>query len=32
MKQAKEFAGDEEELVDDIGCNLWKLMEELKRF
>lgn len=30
--QAKKFPGDEIELVDCIGCNLWKLIEELKMY
>lgn len=30
--QAKKFPGDENELVDSIGCNLWKLIEELKMY
>lgn len=32
IEQAKKFPGDERELVDRIGCNLWKLMEELKMY
>ena len=32
IEQAKIFASDEEDLVDNIGCNLWKLMEELKSY
>lgn len=28
--QAKKFPSSENELVDNIGCNLWKLIEELK--
>jgi hypothetical protein len=32
IEQAKKFPGDENELVDNIGCNLWKLMEELKKY
>lgn len=28
----KKFAVDEEDLIDNIGCNLWKLMEELKQY
>lgn len=32
VEQAKIFASDEEDLVDNIGCNLWKLMEELKSY
>ena len=30
--QAKKFSDDEYELVDSIGCNLWRLIEELKRY
>jgi hypothetical protein len=30
--QAQKFPGDEIELVDGIGCNLWKLIEELKMY
>ena len=30
--QAKKFPDDEYELVDSIGCNLWRLIEELKRY
>lgn len=30
--QAKKFPCDEEELVDSIGCNLWRLIEELKKY
>ena len=32
VKQAKKFSDDENELVDKIGCNLWKLIEELKMY
>ncbi len=32
IKQAKQFASDEEALINDIGCNLWKLMMELKTY
>ena len=32
IEQAKKYASNEEELVDNIGCNLWKLMEELKKY
>ncbi len=32
VEQAKKFPGDEKELIDNIGCNLWKLMEELKMY
>lgn len=30
VEQAKIFPSDENELVDNIGCNLWRLIEELK--
>lgn len=30
--QAKKFPDDEYELVDSIGCNLWRLIEELKMY
>lgn len=30
VEQAKMFPSDEKELVDNIGCNLWKMIEELK--
>ncbi len=30
--QAKKFPDDEYELVDSIGCNLWRLIEELKNY
>lgn len=30
--QAKKFPDDENELVDSIGCNLWRLIEELKMY
>ena len=32
VEQAKKFSGNESELVDNIGCNLWEMMEELKRY
>ncbi len=32
VEQAKKFSGNESELVDNIGCNLWKMMEALKRY
>lgn len=32
IEQAKKFASNEDELIDNIGCNLWKLMEELKKY
>lgn len=31
INQAKGFASEEYDLVDRIGCNLWKLMEKLKK-
>lgn len=30
--QAKKFPDDEYKLVDSIGCNLWRLIEELKNY
>lgn len=30
--QAKKFPCDENELVNSIGCNLWKLIEDLKKY
>ena len=30
--RAKKFPDDEYELVDSIGCNLWRLIEELKNY
>ena len=32
VNQAKGFASKEDELIDNIGCNLWKLIEELKKY
>ena len=32
IEEAKKYASNEEELIDNIGCNLWKLMEELKKY
>ncbi len=32
INQAKGFASEEYDLVDRIGCNLWKLMEKLKQY
>jgi hypothetical protein len=31
-QRAKEFASDETELVDSIGCNIWKLLEAMKNY
>lgn len=32
IARAKEFASDETELVDSIGCNIWKLLEAMKNY
>lgn len=32
VSQAKKFPEDEYELIEHIGCNLWKLVEELKAY
>ncbi len=32
IARAKEFASDETELVDSIGCNIWKLLEAMKKY
>lgn len=32
MERAKTFASDELELVDNIGCNIWKLIEAMKNY
>lgn len=32
IERAKEFASEEQELVDNIGCNVWKLIEAMKRY
>lgn len=32
VERAKDFASEEERLIDDIGCNLWKLIEDMKVF
>lgn len=32
VEQAKLFASEEKDLIDNIGCNLWKLIEELKMY
>ncbi|MCM1569517.1 MAG: RloB family protein [Roseburia sp.] len=31
-ERAKSFEGDTEKLIDSIGCNLWKLIEEMQGF
>ncbi|MBD5498856.1 MAG: RloB domain-containing protein [Lachnospiraceae bacterium] len=30
VERAKEFASEEQELIDNIGCNIWKLIEAMK--
>lgn len=32
ISRAKEFASDEMKLVDEIGCNVWKLLENMKNY
>lgn len=32
IMRAKEFASEEDELVDNIGCNVWKLVEAMKNY
>ncbi len=32
ISRAKEFASAEDELVDNIGCNVWKLVETMKNY
>lgn len=32
ISRAKEFASTEDELVDNIGCNVWKLVETMKNY
>lgn len=32
IERAKQFAYEEEELIDNIGCNLWKLIEHMRVF
>ncbi len=32
IEQAKEFASNEDELISNIGCNLWKLLEAMRQF
>lgn len=32
IARAKEFASDEMELIDKIGCNIWKLLEKMKQY
>lgn len=32
IARAKEFAFDEIELIDEVGCNVWKLLEKMKNY
>ena len=32
IKRAKEFVSDEIELVDNVGCNVWKLLEKMEKY
>lgn len=32
VERAKEFASEEEQLIENIGCNLWKLIEDMQAF
>ena len=32
IERAKEFANDEVELVQEIGCNIWKLLEKMMNY
>lgn len=32
VEQAKKFSSDENDLIDNIGCNLWRMIEELKAY
>lgn len=32
IDRAKGFSSDETELIHDIGCNLWKMLENMKKF
>lgn len=32
MERAKEFASDEESLIEQVGCNLWKLLEMMMQY
>jgi hypothetical protein len=32
IQRAKEFASDEEDLIYEIGCNVWKMLEGMKAF
>lgn len=32
IARAKEFSSEETELIHDIGCNVWKMLENMKKF
>ena len=32
IERAKAFSSDEQELIDNIGCNIWKLIEAMKNY
>ena len=32
LERAKAFSSDEQELIDNIGCNIWKLIEVMKNY
>ncbi|MBO5524801.1 MAG: RloB domain-containing protein [Roseburia sp.] len=32
VERAKKFASDEDSLIENIGCNLWKLIESMKKY
>lgn len=32
VERAKQFASEENDLIDSVGCNLWKLMEEMMEY
>lgn len=32
VQRAKEFAVDDEDLIDHLGCNLWELIEEMQQY
>lgn len=32
IERAKTFESEEEKLIDNVGCNVWKLLEDMKRY
>lgn len=32
ISRAKEFTSDEVKLIEEIGCNIWKLLESMKNY